>query len=420
MAGKPSYEELEQRVKALEREDVARSDAEKYKTEAIIDSIGDPFFVITPDFKVLYANEAGETAFGEHVGECCYTAYHNRDEVCEGCPVAASFKDGKVHTMERTMLTDKGVLYLENTTSPLRDSTGRIIACTELVRDITRRKRAEEGLRSAERAKSVVLDSMMEPLIYLGLDSTILWANRQGCEASGLSLEKIVGRKCYEVWHQRSEPCEGCPTEKAFKAGQPQEGEVTTPDGRVWWVRGSPVRDEHGNIVGSVETALDITTRKQAENALREKEKNLEGQARRLEKVNTALQVLLDHREEEKKTLEENMLTSLRKLVLPYIEKLEKNCLDGDNQTYVSIIKSNLADFLSHFSNRLSTKYADLTPTEVEIADLVRQGKTSKDIASLLNVSFDTVSFHRSNIRKKLGLLHKKTNLRSYLLSLAS
>ncbi|MBW2644751.1 MAG: PAS domain-containing protein [Deltaproteobacteria bacterium] len=407
-------------MKDSETEAVTRLEGEKRKLETIIDSIGDPFYIVGSDLKILYENKAGKAAFGKHIGEYCYAAYHNRKEVCEGCPVAGSFKDGKIHTSEITMHTDKGILYLENTASPLKDSTGKITSCVEVVRDITRRKRAEEALRTAEREKAAILDSMVEVVTYRDTNSRILWANKTAYKALGLSREEIVGRKCYEVWHQRSEPCESCPIDNAVRTGQPQEGEVTTPDGRVWFVRGYPVRDSNSDIIGSVETTLEITDRKRVERTLQEKEKGLEYQAQRLEKLNTALQVLLDHREEEKKKLEENMLASVRKLILPYVEKLEKGNLDGDSQTYVSIIKSNLSDFLSHFSNRLSTQYADFTPTEVEVADLIKQGKTSKDIASLLNVSCDTVLFHRKNIRKKLGLLHKKRNLRSHLLSLTS
>ncbi len=109
------------------------------------------------------------------------------------------------------------------------------------------------------------------------------------------------------------------------------------------------------------------------------------------------------------------MLADIKKLVYPYIEKLENKGLDDDAQTFVNIIMSNINNLISPFATTLSSKYFSLTPSEIQIADLIKHGKTSKEIASMLNVSPKAVSFHRGNLRKKLGLLNKKINLRTYL-----
>ena len=152
----------------------------------------------------------------------------------------------------------------------------------------------------------------------------------------------------------------------------------------------------------------DITERK-------EKDRKLEQQARNLEEVNTALKVLLEQRENEKTEIKETLLANMKKSVYPYIEKLENIGLDRNTQTIVNIIKSNINDLISPLASNLSSEYFSLTPSEIQIADLIKYGKTSKEIASILNVSPKAVAFHRGNIRKKLGLLNKKINLRSYL-----
>jgi DNA-binding NarL/FixJ family response regulator len=92
--------------------------------------------------------------------------------------------------------------------------------------------------------------------------------------------------------------------------------------------------------------------------------------------------------------------------------------LDEKQEAYVDILESNLNDIISPFSHRLSSRYMNFTPTEIQVANLLRQGKTNKEIGELLNSSSRTIAFHRENIRKKLGLKNKKTNLKSYLLSL--
>jgi DNA-binding CsgD family transcriptional regulator len=83
----------------------------------------------------------------------------------------------------------------------------------------------------------------------------------------------------------------------------------------------------------------------------------------------------------------------------------------------VNILESNLNDIVSPFLNRLSSKYLKLTPTEIRVANLVKEGKTTKDIAEIMNLAKKTIDSYRENIRRKLGLKNKKTNLRTHLLS---
>jgi PAS domain S-box-containing protein len=96
---------------------------------------------------VLYQNKANKNIFGDHIGEMCYKAFEYRDNICEGCPLDMVFKDDEVHKTERRVTIDKGEIYVEITASPLRNSTGEIIAGVEVVRDITKRKQIEEDLK---------------------------------------------------------------------------------------------------------------------------------------------------------------------------------------------------------------------------------------------------------------------------------
>jgi len=123
------------------------------------------------------------------------------------------------------------------------------------------------------------------------------------------------------------------------------------------------------------------------------------------------------HSEMYKEELEEKVLSNIKELVDPYLEKLEGSGSDA-KKIYLSIIKSNIDEITSPFTRKLSSKYLNLTPSEIRIANLVKQGKTSKEIAGILHISGKTVGFHRENVRKKLGLKNQKANLRSHLLSL--
>ncbi|MCP4717756.1 MAG: helix-turn-helix transcriptional regulator, partial [Deltaproteobacteria bacterium] len=157
-------------------------------------------------------------------------------------------------------------------------------------------------------------------------------------------------------------------------------------------------------------TVRDITRRKLAE-------EELKVQARNLEEVNAALKVLLKNREEEKTELEETVMSNLKGLVFPYTEKLKTQLRDQRHLLLLETIETNLNKVVSPFSRRLSSQFYDLTPHEIKIANLIREGKATKEIADLLNATPRAVEFHRNNLRKKLGISNKKTNLRSFLLS---
>ena len=155
-----------------------------------------------------------------------------------------------------------------------------------------------------------------------------------------------------------------------------------------------------------------ISERKRAEDALEEQTYNLK-------EANAALRVLLRHRNQDKKEFEEKVVFNVKELVFPYVQKLQTNQLNERQMVYLDVIESHLNDIIAPFLHRLSSKYAGLTPSEIKVASFVKDGKTSKEIAELLNLSTGAVAFHRNNLRKKLGLRNKKTNLRSHLLSLS-
>ena len=172
-------------------------------------------------------------------------------------------------------------------------------------------------------------------------------------------------------------------------------------------------------ITYAQELKNEITEHRRAEEALRQRKEKLKAQARNLEEMNTALKVLLEQREQDKTELEERVLSNVKELVLPYVEMIGNTRLDPSQKGYVSVIESNLHDIVSPFLRALSSKYLSFTPREIQIADLVKLGKTTKEIAELLHLSIRTIEFHRENIRAKFGLKNQPANLRSFLLSLS-
>ncbi|PKN73438.1 MAG: hypothetical protein CVU52_07115 [Deltaproteobacteria bacterium HGW-Deltaproteobacteria-10] len=169
----------------------------------------------------------------------------------------------------------------------------------------------------------------------------------------------------------------------------------------------------------SVISLTDITEQKRIEAVLQKREREVQKKSRNLEEMNTALKVLLKQREADKLELEEKVLSNIKRLVLPYLQKIKMNRSDARDLAFFNILEANLLDIISPFSHRLTSGHHNLTPKELQVANLIKEEKTTKEIAEMMAVSEATISLHRDHIRKKLGLNNKKINLTSYLLSLS-
>ncbi len=179
-----------------------------------------------------------------------------------------------------------------------------------------------------------------------------------------------------------------------------------------------PSTEEENFLHAIADMLSGIIERKKAEDALREREEELRTKTNNLEEANTALSVLLRKREEDKTACEEKVMCNVKELILPYLEKLKKSKLGNMYIDDLNIIESNLNDIISSFSLKLSSKYLNLTSTEIKVANLIKYGNCTKEIAEILSLSNKTIETHRQNIRKKLRIRNKKVNLRNHLFSI--
>ncbi|HEX7505075.1 MAG TPA: PAS domain S-box protein, partial [Syntrophales bacterium] len=301
--------------------------------------------------------------------------------------------------------------------------------------DITVRKQAEERLKESERFLTDVINFLPDATFVIDSDGKVIAWNRAIEEMTGMPATEMIGKGNYEHAIPFYGDRRPILVDLALKPDKRYEGTyVSTERGETVLIgeaympalkggdvylhgTASVLRDSAGNIIGAIESIRDITERRRMEEALRRREEDLEVKSRNLEEVNTALRVLLKHREEDKSELEEKILSNVKKLVVPYMEKLRKSRLSDEQTSYVEILDNHLQDILSPFLRNLGSRHLDLTPKEIQVASLIREGKTSKEIAEVLGVSARAVDFHRDNIRIKLGIKNKKANLRSYLLS---
>ncbi len=257
---------------------VRKAQDERARAEAIVAAIGDILSIQDMDYRILYQNQVSKNIAGDHSGEYCYKAYENTDRVCEGCAVAMSFEDGRIHISERIVPADKGILYLEITASPLTDSSGKITAAIEIVRNVTERRRAEDKLKESEaRLKEAQRLAHVGSWDWIVETDTVTWSeelyNIVGMDPKAPAPRYQQLSKIYtsESWARLDKTVrQTLETGKSYELAL----EIVRMDGTTRWsiANGEALRDNSGRVIRLHGTVQDITERRRAEELLKESE----------------------------------------------------------------------------------------------------------------------------------------------------
>jgi PAS domain S-box-containing protein len=422
--------DITERVRA---EEAIRESEERYRT--LFESTANPIVVIDTGGNYISCNNAALEFF-----QCPQDDLLSKN-ILNFIPPNKKRHDIEIHkslwktggSVETEYYIGGNVKFMEMTITPTVWKGKNVVL--GIGKDITKRKQAEEALRESERRLADIIDFLPDATLAIDRQGKIIAWNHAIEEMTGVKTEEILGRGGYEY----AEPFYGerrpilidlvlkpdKKIEQSYYSFLEKQKDLLIVE--TWvphlkgeraflWAKASPLYDSKGDIVGAIESIRDITARKQAEEALEKREMELEAKTNELEDLNAALRVLLKQREEDRNELEEKVLSNVKVLILPQMEKL-KNHMDLKGMSYANVLESNLKDIISPFAKKLSVKYLNLTNREVEVANLIKEGKTTKEIASFLNVSESAVNVYRYHIRRKLNL-SKKHNLRSYLSSL--
>ncbi len=309
--------------------------------------------------------------------------------------------------------------YIDYSCYPVRDKDGKVKRIVIFITKIADQVKAEKAFHEQLFRNELILQTAMDGFHMIDMEGNILKANHSAsliygytaAEMVGMNLRELGTRETYKESIQHinllmNRGYDRFETKHRHKEGHIIDLEVST----------NVVEIDHDKFL--VSFFHDITKRKIAERAQKEREMELEIKTGNLEEVNTALKVLLKKRDEDRNELEEKVLFNVKELIVPFLNKLKGSRLDSRQKSYLDVLESNLNDIISPYSRRLSYKYLNLTPTEIQVGNLVKQGKTTKEIAEMYNLSTTTIDSHRKNIRKKLGINNKKANLRTHLLAL--
>lgn len=386
------------------------------------------------DFVLLGFNKAAEAmtegTVAEAIGKMASDMYVHRQDILRDLHLCAAQRViVRRETTSWYLVQDRSILLTFAFVPP-----DLVMAHVE---DVTERKRSEDALQAAHEKFKGIIEFLPDATFVVDRAGKVIAWNRAIEEMTGVPKEEMIGMGYYAY----AVPFYGEPRPILIDLvmkninGQTDlydyierqdkllSGEVFVPQtykgkGAYLWGTASPLFDMNGNLSGAVEAIRDVTEQKQIESVLLKREGELEEKAHQLEEINIALKVLLKRREEDKKELEESLLTNVKESVLPFLEKLKKSGLDENQKTYLGIVESQLGEIISPFLRSLSSKFTNLTPMEVKVAKLIKEGRTSKEIAEILGVAEQTIMTHRNNLRAKLGLRNEKVNLYSHLMSL--
>lgn len=258
-------------------------------------------------------------------------------------------------------------------------------------------------------------DASLDIIALISADFEILKLNKVGCKNLEMEPEELIGRKCYEVVHGLNSPIEGCPCEKALRTKMGGKGEIRD-HGRCYIATASPILDKNNEIIAFSHTIKDITELKVIEQKLEEARKTLERKVRErtaeLDRKNIAFQEIIAQIEKDKSRMKEEIKVNIERIVFPILTKLKK---ENDSKNYADLLRHHLDTLTSSYGITITESNFKLSPKEIEVCNLVKAGFTNKEISNHLNISIQTVEWHRKRIRRKLGIANNGLNLSSYL-----
>jgi PAS domain S-box-containing protein len=402
-------------------EEALEASEEKYR--AMVENINEVIYTADASMRPTYVSPVSESITGytpsEIVGHFFsdFIFVEDLDHVRKRWTEVLS---GQVKPTEFRIVKKSGETMWARTFSKPIFQDGKAAGLRGVLLDITEYKETEAELRESERRYRDLLETMNEGFAIADENGLRTYANQRLCDLLGCRADEIIGHPVTEFLDEESRKIWAREFKKRKKGdSSPYQMNLLTKDGEALPVIVSPkpIFDEKGVFRGSYSAITNIRDLKRTEKSLKEREKDLKIKTTNLEEMNATLRVLLRRMEEDRRELEDKVRLNVQQMIQPYLEKLKTAGMSERQKKHLEILEANLQEILSPFTHNLLVDHPRLTPSELQIANLLRQGKSSKEIADELSLSSRTVETHRRNIRTKLGIKDKKTNLRSYLLA---
>jgi PAS domain S-box-containing protein len=383
---------------------------------------------------ILYTSPGYEKIWGVPLEELYkdpesfLSAVHPEDQERVRKAIEMELTEGHSEVEYRIIPANGTVRWIHARSFPIYENDV-MVRTVGIARDVTRQTLLEERLAHENKFRESVIENAADGICvcheieeYPYVHFTV-W-NRRMTEITGYNRADINRLGWYQTVYPNPET-QALATQRMEEMRQGidltgEEWTITRVDGteRVLSISTSSILMKDGvrHVLGIMH---DVTGKRRDDEKIRQTLALLEAKHRELEQSNMALKVLLKKRDEDREELRQSILTNLRHMVLPHIQKLRQGQASREiNQHYCDMIERNLNDMASSFIWELSNRYLNLTPAEIRAAELLKKGLSTKEIAQELGVAPSTINTHRESLRRKLGITGVKTNLTTFLRTL--
>ncbi len=378
-----------------------------------LDKFVDGVYISDQKYSLLYTSPSLQEVFGPQGNKKCFNYLFNREDACPWCRNDEVFA-GEVVSWEHDF--DSHQKVFEILELPLYFSD-KVMQKLTMYRDITERKRAEEALRESEKKHRKLLENLPQIIFHKDANLVYVSCNNHYAQDLGIEPNKIKGKTDFDFYPKELAEKYRADDRRLMESGQTEEIEETyIKNGQELFVQTvkTPLTDDSGNVTGILGIFWDITKRKQTEEQLRKTHVTLIEEQVKLKQKNLALNEILKQIDFEKNLIKSQTQSNIDRFILPILGDLE-NGANENQKKLIETLRESLIEITSPFINQLETRYSNLSPRETEICKLIKEEYSSKEIASLLSLSAQTIHLQRKHIRKKLGITNRNVNLTTHL-----
>ena len=410
-----------QRETSVQAEQALRESEERYRRLFEDDLTGD--YLATLDGELLDCNPAFVAILGfasrQQALRTNLRTLHEHPPDYDAF-VAALRAAGKLEHYECVRQRHDGVcIHVVENVVAVADAAGKFLRIRGYLFDNTAAKTAERALRDAEERYRNLIEFLPDAVIVSDAAERIVFANPAAARLFSVPRAgALIGRSLLDLFAADEHEAVRARTQAALEIGAPgapARRTIVLPDGSRHYVDTAVTPMQFDGQPCVLRVNRDVTARVEAEERLLQKDREISLQLQKIEKLNSALTTLMEHREQEAQQRLAGVRTTLEELVLAYVANLKTTPLTPEQHVLMDVMEANIRSVTTSFARQVESWKMKLTPTELQIADLLRVGKRTKDIATLLRVSPSAIAFHRNNIRAKLGLTRKPMNLVSFL-----